>query len=256
LNSLFYNTIKCNYYFRNTNGGRHFWNEDLALVEPLPRAERKREGETESAEYVHTSADELSNSAYETEEVVTTADVFDVDAQTPVKYEMEELDGDAFVAEEVEVKGNDAKKPIIRKKITSKVSTEKTSVAKATTAKATTSKVTTTEATTPKSTARTTSEKKQAAKRDLPTVGERSSENLPVITFLSSSDAIPNDQYDNLALVGTFLRNHPRSQLVVHGSEERCKAVVKALTRRYGIVSRRLTIDAVTNAKAVTFKTK
>jgi hypothetical protein len=49
------------------------------------------------------------------------------------------------------------------------------------------------------------------------------------------------------------MRNHPRAKLVIHGTQERAKAVSDMLVRRYGVVSHRLSISAHANAKAVTF---
>lgn len=91
------------------------------------------------------------------------------------------------------------------------------------------------------------------AKKEVPAVGERSSEGLPVITFAASSNAIPSNKSDEMAQVAVYLRNHPRAKLVVHGTQERAKAVSDMLVRRYGVVSHRLSISAHANAKAVTF---
>ncbi len=90
-------------------------------------------------------------------------------------------------------------------------------------------------------------------KTEAPAAGERSSEGLPVITFAASSNAIPSNQSDLLAQVAVYLRNHPRAKLVIHGTQERAKAVSDMLVRRYGVVSHRLSISAHANAKAVTF---
>ena len=90
-------------------------------------------------------------------------------------------------------------------------------------------------------------------KTEAPAAGERSSEGLPVITFAASSNAIPSNQSDQLAQVAVYLRNHPRAKLVIHGTQERAKAVSDMLVRRYGVVSHRLSISAHANAKAVTF---
>ena len=180
-----------NYYFRNVDGTRRFRRPvaDVALVEPMPRSESKRE-----------RTQQLSVDPKESVTLVATT------PEPSVKIEP---------AEPVVVK-TETPEPVITEPVFAR----------------------------PK------------VKTEAPSAGERSSAGLPVITFVASSDAIPNSEYDHMAQVAVYLRNHPRAKLVIHGTKERSKAVSDMLVRRYGVVSNRLSVSAQANAKAVTFTEK
>ena len=98
---------------------------------------------------------------------------------------------------------------------------------------------------------------KPTSKNTVPAGKSTSTSNtaLPAIHFKTGNNNIPDDQYDALAQIATYLKNRPRTQLVIKGQRARAEAVKNTFIRRFGINASRLSI-ATANTDTVTFSEK
>lgn len=76
---------------------------------------------------------------------------------------------------------------------------------------------------------------------------------LPTVRFTGRDNIIPDNQYEALSQVASYLKNHPRAQLVIKGSSARTSAVKNALVRRFGINASRLSTASSPQTDIVTF---
>ena len=79
---------------------------------------------------------------------------------------------------------------------------------------------------------------------------------LPAIRFNAGNNIIPDEQYDAVTKVATYMKNHPRAHIVIKGQSDHSNAVKNALVRRFGINATRFSTASGTQADVVTFSEK
>ena len=94
------------------------------------------------------------------------------------------------------------------------------------------------------------------AKQATPATTPKDLSDLPAIHFNPADNIIPDDQYDAIAKVATYMKSHPRAHIVIKGDSAQAASVKNALTRRYGINATRLSTTAGNQANLVTFAEK
>ena len=110
--------------------------------------------------------------------------------------------------------------------------------------------------TTPLPTKKATTTAKATTTTSKATTTPADSKHLPVIRFDAWDNSIPNDQNKAISEVANYMKNHPRTKLVLKGSDKHTAAVKNALTKHYGISASRLSTAAGTQTDAVTFAEK
>ena len=94
------------------------------------------------------------------------------------------------------------------------------------------------------------------AKQATPATTPKDLSDLPAIHFNPADNIIPDDQYDAIAKVATYMKSHPRAHIIIKGESAQAASVKNALTRRYGINATRLSATAGNQANLVTFAEK
>ncbi len=94
------------------------------------------------------------------------------------------------------------------------------------------------------------------AKQATPATTPKDNSDLPAIHFNPADNIIPDDQYDAIAKVATYMKSHPRAHIIIKGESAQAASVKNALTRRYGINVTRLSTTAGNQANLVTFAEK
>lgn len=96
--------------------------------------------------------------------------------------------------------------------------------------------------------------KKQASTATPAAVNDNAA--LPAIRFNVGENVIPDNQYDALSKVASYMKNHPRAHIVIKGQSARTAAVKNALVRRFGINATRLSTASGAQGDSVTFAEK
>ena len=94
------------------------------------------------------------------------------------------------------------------------------------------------------------------ARQATPAATPKDNSDLPAIHFNPADNIIPDDQYDAIAKVATYMKSHPRAHIIIKGESAQAASVKNALTRRYGINVTRLSTTAGNQANLVTFAEK
>ena len=94
------------------------------------------------------------------------------------------------------------------------------------------------------------------AKQATPATTPKDLSDLPAIHFNPADNIIPDDQYDAIAKVATYMKSHPRAHIIIKGESAQAASVKNALTRRYGINVTRLSTTTGNQANLVTFAEK